>query len=151
MAANNISEALIHWSVYVASKRALLEAGVVRSFKQPEADFAEWLVASLLSGSLPSSKSNPFCDVVAPGKRVQVKSICKAPGNPNGYIISAKDRSNDAITGASHYAFVFFNDLVLDAAFMIPESVVRLCARSQVRRVDIENHPAAMRLWPPCE
>ena len=148
MSTEEIAAALEHWSGYIRAKNALLEAGVVRSFKAPEADFAEWLIANLIGGSLPTSKSHPSCDVLAPGKRVQVKSVCKAPGNSNGYIIGAKDRSNDAATGASHYAFVFFNKLALDAAFLIPEDVVRLWDRMQVKRLDVENHPSTVRLWP---
>lgn len=148
MPPDDISAALGHWAGYVQAKKALLQAGVVRSFKAPEGDFAEWLVANLLRGSLPASKSHPSCDVFAPGKRVQVKSVCKAPGNSNGYIVSARDRSNDPAAGASHYAFVFFSDLVLDAAFLIPEEVVRLWKRKQIKRPDVENHPAAIQLWP---
>lgn len=148
MSADKISTALRHWSGYVRSKKALLDAGVVRSFKAPEADFAEWLVAKLLGGSLPSSKSHPSYDVVAPGKRVQVKSVCKAPGNTNGYIVTQKDRGNDPQTGASHYAFVFFNDLELDAAFVLPEEVVRRWSRRQIKRPAVEKHPALERLWP---
>ena len=147
MSGNDISLALNQWSGYVLAKKALMQAGVVRSFKAAEADFSEWLVAKLLGGSLPPSKSYPGCDVLAPGKRVQVKSVCKAPGNPNGYIVTAKDRSNNAAAGASHYAFVFFTDLVPASAFLLPEDVVRLWARGQIRRPDVENHPKGVRLW----
>jgi hypothetical protein len=148
MSTKEIDAALEHWSGYIRAKNALLEARVVRSFKAPEADFAEWLIANLIGGSLPPNKSHPACDVLAPGKRVQVKSLCKAPGNSNGYIIGPKDRSNDPATGASHYAFVFFNDFALDAAFLVPEDVVRLWRRTQVKRLDIEDHPSTVRLWP---
>ena len=148
MATDKIAAALEYWSGYVRAKKALLKAGVVRSFKAPEADFAEWLVANLLSGSLPASKSHRFYDVLAEGKRIQVKSVCKAPGNPNGYIVNTKDRSNEATAGASHYAFVFFSDLVPDAAFLVPEDVVRLWGRTQIRRPDVEKHPSSVQLWP---
>jgi hypothetical protein len=146
--APEIAIALGHWSGYVQSKKALIEAGVIRSFKAPEADFAEWLVAILLGGSLPASKSHPAFDVVAQGKRVQVKSVCKAAGNLNGYIVNERDRVNDPNAGASHYAFVFFRDLELESAFLLPEDVVRAWHRTQIHQTDLLNHPLALPLWP---
>lgn len=101
-----------------------------------------------MGASLPTNKSHPSCDVLAPGKREQVKSLCKGPGNSNGYIIGPKDLSNDAATGASHYAFVFFNDFELDAAFLVPEDVVRLWRRTQVKRLDVGSYPSTVPLWP---
>jgi hypothetical protein len=41
------------------------------------------------------------------------------------YIVTPRDLANDSVTGATHYAFVFFNDLVPDAVFVLPEDVIR--------------------------
>ena len=65
--AADISAALDKWSGYAKAKKALLDAGVVRSLKSAEADFSEWLIARLLGGALPPSKSHPSFDVLAPG------------------------------------------------------------------------------------
>lgn len=115
MTSDEIAEALSHWAQYVNARKALLSAGVVRSLKASEADLAEWLVAKLVGGTLPISQSHPAFDVAAAGQRIQVKSLCKALGNPNGYIVTPRDLANDGVTGATHYAFVFFKDLVPDA------------------------------------
>lgn len=147
MAGVDISVAMARWSEYARAKKALQEAGVVRSLKAAEADFSEWLIARLLGGVLPSSKSHPSCDVIVPGKRVQVKSVCKSADNPNGYIVSNRDRANDAISGASHFVFVFFNDLAPECAYMLPENIVRQWERRQIKRTDVEKHPQAVRLW----
>src|SRR5690349_11421375 len=107
MPSHEIAAALNLWSGYVSAKRALLRNGCVRSFKCAEADCAEWLVAQHFHGTLPPSKSHPSYDVLAGGMRIQVKSVCKAPGNSNGYIVQQKDRSNPSTTGRTHCAFVF--------------------------------------------
>lgn len=148
MSDDKISAALVHWSVYVRAKKALLEANVVRSFKAAEADFAEWLVKTVLNGSIPTNKSNPSFDVRADGKRIQVKSVCKAFGNHNGYIVSARDRKNDATAGASHYAFVFFSELEPEAVFLVPEDVVRDWGQTQIKRLKLEKHTSSVKLWP---
>lgn len=148
MSSDEIAEALGHWAQYVTARKNLLSTGVVRSLKASEADFAEWLVATLVGGTLPISQSHRAFDVVAGGQRIQVKSLCKALGNPNGYIVTPRDLANDSVTGATHYAFVFFNDLVPDAVFVLPEDVIRLWSRTQIKRQDLEGHIASVRLWP---
>ena len=116
----------------------MLEAGFVRSFKAAEADFAEWIVSVVFDGELPASKSHAGYDVLAGDKRIQVKSVAKMPGNPNGYIIVKRDRGNDRKTGATHYAFVFFDELVPDAVFLVEEAFVREFPKTQIRRPDLE-------------
>jgi len=127
------------WAEYVKAKRALLEAGLVRSFKAAEADFAEWLIAVVFDGELPPSKSHAGYDVIAGDRRIQVKSIAKMPDNPNGYIIGKKDRSNDRETGATHYAFVFFDELIPDTIFLVEEVFVRQFPKKQIKRPHLEN------------
>jgi hypothetical protein len=102
----NVAAVLRLWTAYVRAKAALIEAGAVRSLKSAEADLAEWLVAQLVEGELPASKPHAAFDVVAADKKIQVKSLCKASDNPNGYIVQPKDRHNDPASGATHYAFV---------------------------------------------
>ena len=122
------------WAEYVKAKRGLLEAGLIRSFKAAEADFAEWLVVVLFDGELPPSKSHVGYDVIAGNRRIQVKSIAKMPDNPSGYIIGKKDRSNDRETGATHYVFVFFDELIPDAIFPVKEAFVRQFPKAQIKR-----------------
>ena len=139
MDSNRVQRAARLWRECTNAKRALLESGFVRSFRATEADFAEWLVSWALDGELPDSKSHPGYDVIAGSMRVQVKSVNKMPGNPNGYIIGKRDRQNDAQMGATHYAFVWFDELVPDAVFLVPETFVREFPRTQIKRPDLEE------------
>jgi hypothetical protein len=124
---------------YVKARQALLTEGLVRSFKSPEVDFSERLVAIVFNGELPDSKCNPGYDVIAGDKRIQVKSVAKAPGNKNGYIIRDKDRANNSKTGATHYAFVFFDELIPTGIFLVPEDFVRQFAGTQIKRHHLEK------------
>ena len=124
------------WANYVRAKQALLAAGFIRSFKSTEADFAEYLVAAVLDGRLPNSKSHPGYDVIAADKKVQVKSVTKALDNPNGYILTKDDRKDGKET--THYAFVFFNELIPDAVFLVEEAFVRNFGKTQIKRPDLE-------------
>lgn len=139
MDSNQIQRAARLWRNYTSAKRALLDGGFIRSFRATEADFAEWLVAWVLDGELPDSKSHPGYDVIAGNMRIQVKSVNKMPGNPNGYIIRKRDRQNDAQMGATHYAFVWFEELVPDVVFLVPEAFVREFPKTQIKRPDLEK------------
>ncbi|GIK56546.1 MAG: hypothetical protein HND44_03300 [Chloroflexi bacterium] len=134
-----IKETVQLWLEYVKARQALLTEGIVRSFKSPEADFAEQLIASIFKGVLPSNKSNPAYDVIAGDKRIQVKSVAKTFDNKNGYIIKEKDRNNNPEIGATHYAFVFFNELIPTGIFLVPESFVREFHKTQIKRSDLEK------------
>ena len=134
-----LAEAARLWTEYAKSKSALLKSVFIRSFRAAEADFAEWLVAVTLDGELAKIKSQRGYDLTAGEKRVQVKSMAKMPGNPNGYIIGNRDRTNDWRTGATHYAFVFFEELIPDAIFLIDEAFVRQFERKQIKRPDLER------------
>ena len=126
------------WSKYVDAKRALRESGFIRSYRQAEADLSEWLVKHFIEGELPSSRSQGSFDVITnDGKRIQVKSIAKDPDNPNGYIISNKDR--DPKSTVTHYAFVCFNDLIPEAIFLTPGDYVRNFQKSQIKPADLEK------------
>ncbi|MBX3055149.1 MAG: hypothetical protein KF770_01635 [Anaerolineae bacterium] len=134
-----IKETVQLWLEYVRARQALFTKGIVRSFKSPEADFAEHLIASMFKGVLPSNKSNPAYDVIAGDKRIQVKSVAKASDNKNGYIIKEKDRNNNPQIGATHYAFVFFNELIPTGVFLVPEGFVREFHKTQIKRSDLEK------------
>jgi len=129
------------WRNYVKAKRALLRSGIARSYKSPEAEFSEWLTETVFNGERMRSQSHPCYDVVAGSKRISVKSICKMPDNQNGYIVKNKDRNNRPNDGATHYAFMFFVELIPDALFLVPEHFVRTFNKSQIRRSDLENTP----------
>jgi len=126
------------WADYVRAKYALLGAGFIRSFRSTEAEFAEWLVAAIFNGRLPNNKANPAYDVIAGEKRIQVKSVTKMPDNKSGYEISKKDKLNDPTKGATHYAFVFFDELIPDVVFFIDEAFVRKFRKAEIRRRDLE-------------
>jgi hypothetical protein len=127
------------WANWVKAKHSLLSAGLIRSYKPPEADFSEWIVATYWKGKLLDNKSFPAYDVVAGDKRIQVKSIAKMPGNPHGYIVTKKDKKNDPYHGATHYAFVFFTKLIPDEIFLVPESFVRQFSKKEIKRHDLIN------------
>lgn len=138
MREERIQQAAQLWADYVRAKHALLATGFIRSFKSTEADFAEWLVAAVLDGRLPNSKSHPGYDVIAGDKKVQVKSVTKALDNPNGYIITKDDRNDSPGRETTHYAFVFFNELTPDAVFLVEEAFVRKFGKTQIKRLDLE-------------
>ena len=129
------------WQNYAAAKHALLEAGLIRSYKSTEADFAEWLVALALGGDLHTSQANPSFDVTTQDKRIQVRSYTKMPNNPNGYLLKPADRNNNPETGATHYAFVCFERLIPKAIFLMSEEYVRTFPRQQILRRDLDQTP----------
>ena len=64
------------------SRDGLKEIGVVRTNKLAHAEYAEWLVAKLLNGTLPKSSVNKGFDVeVLKNKKKIKKSIRKRDGN----------------------------------------------------------------------
>ncbi len=132
-----LSQAAKLWSSYVSARRALIENRIARSFKSAESELAEWLVATLLDGQLVDNRVNPFYDVVAGKKKIQVKSHAKSPTNRAGYFIDAKkDRLNNPKTGATHYAFVFFDNMYPSEIFVVPESFVRRFHKNELKRND---------------
>ena len=129
------------WQNYATAKHALLEAGLIRSYKSTEADFSEWLVALALGGELHASQANPAFDVTAEANRIQVRSYNKMPNNSNGYLLKPQDRANNPQTGATHYAFVCFDRLRPDAIFLVSEEFVRTFPRQQILRRDLDATP----------
>jgi hypothetical protein len=60
---------------------SLSRLGVIRTRRPLHADLAEWLVAQLLGGELAESTVQRGWDVLAGGKRLQVRSHSKAASN----------------------------------------------------------------------
>jgi uncharacterized protein (DUF433 family) len=127
------------WADYVRARRNLEAASFTRSHKTAEAALAEWLVQFVFHGELAPSRSNPRYDVVAGNMRIEVKSISKSADNPKGYKIKSKDKTNDPATGATHYAFLFYDNFVPDVLFLVPAEFVSNFRRPQIKRADLEK------------
>jgi hypothetical protein len=117
----------------------MLAADIVRSTKSLEAEFSEWLPALALGGVRAPDKNQAGYDINVADRRIQVKSINKVSGNANGYLLQAKDRRNDPLSAATHYAFVIFEDLIPSAVFLVPEEIVRTWPKTQIKRPDWER------------
>ena len=136
MCKETIQQAVPLWLYYVNAREALLKANVTRSYKDPERDFAEWLVTKFLGGKLVDKKNQENYDVISKnGEKIQVKSIGKSPDNKNGYIITAKDKNN---TEASHYAFVIFKDFIPEVIFIVKKEFIQTFKNKQIKRSDLE-------------
>jgi uncharacterized protein (DUF433 family) len=131
------------WAQYVQVRSELEQESYIRSNKSLESELAEWLVKLVFNGEPLPGRSNKGYDVLAGDKRIEVKSISKRKGNSNGYTISERDRANDPQYDATHYAFVFFLELVPDAVFLVPEDFVRTFDKKQIHRYDLESAPHA--------
>lgn len=113
-----------------------MDCQIIRTFKNPVEDFSEWLVAKYMNGQLAKNVNQKDYDVETADKYVQVKSIAKAPNNPNDYIVKTKDRENQR---ATHYAFVFFdNDLPTDI-YIVNADYVRDYPMSQIKRRNLNE------------
>jgi len=102
------------WRQYVEARHNLNRRGVTRSNRAPETDLTELLVATALNGRVMENRNHPAYDVEAGKFRVQVKSVNKAATNRNGYTVKQTDKGLREVNGASHYAFVWFDDFVPD-------------------------------------
>ena len=124
------------WKKYVLAKNTLIETGVNRSYKSSVGDFAEWLVANYYKVSLPENKSEEGYDVEASNMKIQVKSIAKMKGNTNGYKISEKDKNNNI---ASHFAFVYFENLIPKEIYLTPVNYVTEFNKTQIKIKDLRE------------
>lgn len=124
------------WKNYIKAKNALIEIGVNRSYKSSVGDFAEWLIAKIYDGTLPESKSETDYDVITRDKKIQVKSIAKMKDNPNGYIIRDKDKNNKI---ATHYAFVYFEDLIPKEIYLTPKKYLIEYKKAQIKIGDLRK------------
>lgn len=124
------------WGNYILARQQLFENKTIRSFNNPIEDFSEWLVAKYCNGQLAQNVNQRDYDVETVGKLIQVKSIAKDPQNPNGYIITKKDRENQ---NATHYAFVFFDNYSPTAVYFVNVEFVRSFNKSQIKREHLES------------
>lgn len=132
----DLTKAAEIWKKYVLVKNTLIETGVNRSYKSSVGDFAEWLIANNYSVSLPESKSEKGYDVETSDMKIQVKSIAKMKGNTNGYKVSKKDKNNNI---ATHFAFVYFENLIPKEIYLAPLSYVSEFDKTQIKIGDLRK------------
>ena len=131
-----MNELIEIWNNYIAARQQLMDNQIIRTFNNPIEDFSEWLVANCLNGHLAINVNQRDYDVETEDKYIQVKSIAKAPNNNNGYIVTQKDRENEL---ATHYAFVFFDNYIPTAIYIVNVDYVRDFPRSQIKRVNLNE------------
>jgi len=81
MSNERIDEALRQWGRYARERQQLERLGYCRSCKDPQAEFAEWLVKELSGGDLEPSRSHPGFDVAKDGRRIQVRKFGRKCSN----------------------------------------------------------------------
>jgi hypothetical protein len=131
-----MNELIEIWNNYIAARQQMMDNQIIRTFNNPIEDFSEWLVANCLNGHLAINVNQRDYDVETEDKCIQVKSIAKAPNNNNGYIVTQKDRENEL---ATHYAFVFFDNYIPTAIYIVNVDYVRDFPRSQIKRVNLNE------------
>jgi hypothetical protein len=129
-----MNELIEIWNNYIFARQQLMDNQIIRTFNNPIEDFSEWLVANCLNGHLAINVNQRDYDVQTEDKYIQVKSIAKAPHNNNGYIVTQNDRENAL---ATHYAFVFFDNYIPTAIYIVNVDYVRDFPRSQIKRVNL--------------
>lgn len=104
------------WIKYAQSRRSLLDSGIFKTQRLPEAEFSEWLVNILVNG-IPNRKHNEIgYDLECKGKRIEVKSVSRTSAGSIGYTIKKNDVLNE---NATHYVFVVFEDFIPKMIFEI--------------------------------
>ncbi|MBW7937241.1 MAG: hypothetical protein H3C71_08930 [Flavobacteriales bacterium] len=131
-----MEELIAIWNDYIIARQALMDHQIIRTFNNPVEDFSEWLVAKYMNRQLAINVNQIDYDVETAEKYVQVKSIAKAPNNPNGYIVTTKDRENQL---ATNYAFVFFDNYLPTDIYIVNADYVRDYPRSQVKRQNLNE------------
>ena len=124
------------WDNFILARQQLFENKLIRSFNNPVEDFSEWLVAKYCNGKLAQNVNQKDYDVETNGKLIQVKSLAKDPANPNGYIITNKDRKNQM---ATHYAFVFFDNYFPSTVYFVNVEFVKTFPKSQIKKEHLES------------
>jgi len=131
-----MNEILQIWNSFIQARNILYLNGLIRSYNNPIEDFSEWLVANVVNGHLAANINQQDYDVQNEHYSIQVKSIAKAPNNPNGYIVSNRDRQNQL---ATHYAFVFYNEYVPATIYITNSDFVRDFHMSQIKRNHLDQ------------
>lgn len=101
---------------YARGRAELLEAiGVAGSNRDPLAEFSERLVAALLDGELASNRVQRGWDVMAGGRRVQVKYLANASDE-----VWVNEHHVHVTADMDDYAIVFFEALLPVSAIVFP-------------------------------
>jgi hypothetical protein len=101
---------------YAAGRAELLESlGVKGSNRDPLAEFSERIVAALLDGELASNRVQRGWDVMAAGRRVQVKYLANASDE-----LWVNEHHIQITTDMDDYAIVFFEALLPVNAIVFP-------------------------------
>lgn len=114
------------FALYRSILRELRTRGVVRTENAPAGDYAEYLVASALGGTLASNSEKSY-DVVADGRRLQVKSRVVSDPPTSGQLQLSPFRSFDF----DDVVIVLLDDrdYAVRQAVRIPTDVLRHAAR----------------------
>lgn len=106
-----IAEALRDWEPYAQAKQRLKELEYCRTCRDPEAEFAEWLVARVLGGRLADDPCAKGHDVTKGARRIQVTKIGRASNYTNNLPPGrAGLPSKDAPECPTDYAYVLFDE-----------------------------------------
>lgn len=110
------------WIKYAQSRRSLLDTGIFKTQRLPEAEFSEWLV-SILNDGIPNRKHNEVgYDLECVDKRIEVKSISRTNSGSISYSIKENDIFNE---NATHYVFVVFEDFMPKMIYEIEVTKMR--------------------------
>ena len=124
---SRIARVTASYAIYAEARRALLaELDLGRdSNRDPLAEFAEWLVATILDGTLAASPVQAHWDVEAPGVgRVQVKYLANA-GNSQW----VNEHPIKVTVQMDTYAIVFYESLLPVSIVMLPaRGLAPICA-----------------------
>jgi hypothetical protein len=115
---------------YARGRADLLQAiGVTGSNRDPLAEFSERLVAALLDGELASNRVQRGWDVMAGGRRVQVKYLANASDE-----VWVNEHHIQVTADMDDYAIVFFEALLpsrsSSSRVTVCSTSARPCARS---------------------
>ena len=114
------------FALYRSILRELRSRGVVRTENAPAGDYAEYLVATALGGTLASNSEKSF-DVLADGRRLQVKSrVVSNPPTP-GQLQLSPFRSFDFDEAV--IVLLDDRDYAVRQAVSVPADAVRRAAR----------------------
>lgn len=101
---------------YSAGRAELLEAlGVKGSNRDPLAEFSERIVAALLDGELASNRVQRGWDVMAAGRRVQVKYLANASEE-----VWVNEHHVQVTADMDEYGIVFFEGLLPVSVIIFP-------------------------------
>lgn len=101
---------------YARGRAELLEAiGVTGSNRDPLAEFSERLIAMLLDGELASNRVQRGWDLMAGGRRVQVKYLANASDE-----VWVNEHHIHITADMDDYAIVFFEGLLPVSAIVFP-------------------------------